>query len=327
MAVTSTPAAAADLHTAVRALAASQDGVVTRAQLRDLGVPRSLVRGELRGRRWQRPFPRTYVTFTGPMPFRTRVWAALLYAGADAVASHSTAAHLQELVDQPPARIDVLVRHGHRVRQRPGIKVRQSRRIDVVRHPARTPPQTFLEDTVLDLTDLASRPETVVDVVLAACQRRLTTAARLTLKARGRKRLRWRRLLAEVLSEAGEGVLSPLERRYYRDVERAHGFPRGRRNRPEGPAGRRRYRDVRYRRWKVLVELDGRAAHPEESRELDDLRDNELVAEEGSRTLRYGWRSVSGHPCVVASQVVDLLRSGGWAGTPRRCGPDCALSP
>jgi hypothetical protein len=325
--VTSAPGPAEDVHARLAALAASQDGVVSRAQLAELDVPRSFVRRELRSRRWQRPFPRTYVTFTGPLPFRTRVWAALLFAGDDAVASHSTAGHLQELVNQPPRRIDVLVRHGHRVRQRPGIKVRQSRRIDVVRHPARTPPQTSLEDTVLDLTDLASRPETVVDVVLAACQRRLTTAARLTLKARNRKRLRWRRLLAEVLSEAGEGVLSPLERRYYRDVERAHGLPRGRRNRPEGLAGRRRYRDVRYRRWKVLVELDGRAAHPEESRELDDLRDNEVVAEEGSRTLRYGWRSVSGHPCVVASQVVELVRSGGWAGTPRRCGPGCALSP
>ena len=94
-------------------------------------MPRSFVRGELRARRWQRPFPRTYVTFTGPLPFRARVWAALLFAGADAVASHSTAAYLQELVDQPPKRIDVLVRHGHRVQQRPGVRVRQSRRIDL----------------------------------------------------------------------------------------------------------------------------------------------------------------------------------------------------
>ena len=46
-----------------------------------------------------------------------------------------------------------------------------------------------------------------------------------------------------------------------------------------------------------------------------------------TRTLRYGWRSVSGHPCLVARQVVDLLRSGGWTGTPRRCGPGCALRP
>jgi hypothetical protein len=57
------------------------------------------------------------------------------------------------------------------------------------------------------------------------------------------------------------------------------------------------------------------------------VRDNEVVAEDGTRTLRYGWRSVSGQPCAVAGQVVNVLRSGGWAGTPSRCGPGCALEP
>lgn len=316
-----------DVLAAVRDLAAAQDGVVGRAQLVALQVPRGHVRGELRARRWQRPHPRTYVTFSGPMPFRTRVWAAVLYAGGGAAASHATAAHLQGLLDSPPARIDVTVTHGHRVRPRRGIRVRQSRRLHVTRHPAHMPPQTSLEDTVLDLTDEASNPEAVIDVVLRACQRRLTTASRLTLRARGRSRLRWRKLLADVLAEVRDGVLSALERRYFRDVERAHGLPRGARNRPEGERGRRRYRDVRYRRWRLLVELDGRGAHPEESRELDDLRDNEVVVDEGIRTLRYGWRSVTGRPCATASQVVELLRSGGWTGVPRRCGPNCALTP
>ena len=45
-----------------------------------------------------------------------------------------------------------------------------------------------------------------------------------------------------------DGVQSTLERRYRRDVERPHGLPRGFRNRSEGDRGRRRYRDVRYRR-------------------------------------------------------------------------------
>jgi hypothetical protein len=316
-----------DAVAAVHALAGPQGGAVARAQLIAAGVPRALVRRELRARRWQRPHPRTYVTFTGPMPFLTTVWAALLYAGPDAVASHATAAYLQDLVDQPPARIDVMVTHGHRVGRRKGMRLRQARRLEITRHPARIPPQTWVEDTVLDLTDEATRPDGVIDIVLAACQRRLTTADRLALRARGRSRLRWRQLLGELLAEVREGVLSALERRYYRDVERPHGLPRGRRNRTEGPRGRRRYRDVRYRRWRVLVELDGRAAHPEEHREQDDLRDNEVVTEDGTRTLRYGWRSVCGRPCDVAVQVIDLLRSGGWTGTPRRCGPDCAVSP
>jgi hypothetical protein len=197
----------------------------------------------------------------------------------------------------------------------------------VTRHPSRTPPQTRLEDTVLDLIDEAVTEDSVVDVVLRACQRRLTTAARLALRARGRKRLRWRRLVGELVAEVQAGVLSALERRYYRDVERPHGLPRGSRNRTEGRRGRRRYRDVRYRRWRVVVELDGRAAHPDEWQEADDIRDNELVADEDTRTLRYGWRSVTASPCTTAAQVGRTLRSRGWPGRLTSCGPACtALS-
>jgi hypothetical protein len=266
--------------------------------------------------------------FTGPLPFETRVWAALVHAGPDAVASHATAAFLADLSDREPERIDVTVPHGHRVARRPGVRVRQSRRLDVTRHPSRTPPQTRLEDTVLDLIDEAVTEDSVVDVVLRACQRRLTTAARLALRARGRKRLRWRRLVGELVAEVQAGVLSALERRYYRDVERPHGLPRGSRNRTEeGRRGRRRYRDVRYRRWRVVVELDGRAAHPDEWQEADDIRDNELVADEDTRTLRYGWRSVTADPCATAAQVGRTLRSRGWTGRLTSCGPACtALS-
>ncbi|CAN5168162.1 hypothetical protein BH20ACT5_BH20ACT5_22120 [soil metagenome] len=111
-------------------------------------------------------------------------------------------------------------------------------------------------------------------------------------------------------------------------------IPRGRRapTRPpqrcaepgRGRRGHRRYRDVRYRRFRVVVELDGRAAHPEDDRERDDLRDNEL-AERGEQTLRYRWRSVTGRRCQVALQVAGLLARNGWAGVPTPCGEGCPV--
>lgn len=304
-------------------LAASQDGVVGWAQLRAVGVSRRVVRRELRARRWRRVLPRTYATFTGPMLFGARAWAAVLYAGDDASLSHGSAAYCQGLVDTEPARLEVTVRHGHRVPSRPGVLVRQSRRSTQRRHPSRLPAQTRLEDTVLDLTEGAATEDLVVDLLLRACQRRLTSAGRLTLRGRERSRLRWRRLINDVLGDARLGVASPLERRYLYDVERAHALPRGQRNRQEGPTGARRYRDVRYLRWRVVVELDGRAAHPVERQERDDLRDNELRAREDVRTFRFGWRSVTGKPCQAAGQVAAALRAGGWPGTATPCGPGC----
>lgn len=306
------------------ALAEAQAGVVARRQLRALGISRRVVRRHLRQRAWQRPLPGTFVVFTGPLPPATRIWAALAYAGPEAVASHSTAAWLQKLADDLPTRLDVTVPHGHRHRgSRSTVRVRQSRHINARRHPAASPPQTRVEDTALDLADDTRDSSEVVDVVLRACQRRLTTAYRLRDRARQRRRMRWRRLVGDVLAEVSDGVQSSLERRYRADVELAHGLPRGSRNRTEGSVGRRRYRDVRYKRWRVLVELDGLAAHPDEWRERDDLRDNEVTVEESATTVRYGWRSVAATPCDTAGQVARLLTRNGWPGSVTACGPTC----
>ena len=299
--------------------------MLTRQQLRDLGVPHAIVRSRFRAGAWQRVFPGVYVIFSGPLPFVSRVWAAVLYAGPDACASHLTAAFLAGLHDRAPAIVDISIRHGHRLSRLAGLRIHQSRRLDDARHPVRQPPQTRVEDTVLDLADQATTTEPVIDIVLRVCQRRLTTPARLRERARARTRLRWRRLIDDLLEDVLAGVLTPLEQRYFRDVERAHGLPRGERNSADGPVGRRRYRDVRYLRWRLVVELDGRAAHPPDERERDDLRDNELVEAEGASTLRYGWRSVAAVPCRTAGQVARVLRSAGWTGKPTRCGPGCSL--
>jgi hypothetical protein len=307
-------------------LSEAQAGVVARRQLAELGIGRPFVRSELRGRRWSRVHPSVYATFTGPLPDLARVWAAVLYAGPAAAASHRTAAWLSGLQSDLPQRLDVCVAHGHRHRKsRETVRLRQSRHHAERVHPARTPPQIRLEDTVLDLTDATRSNRAVIDLVLRACQQRQTTPARLALTIRARKRLRWRRLLSELLSEVRDGVQSPLERRYFHDVERAHGLPRGQRNSADDSGGKRRYRDVRYRRWKLIVELDGRGAHPAEERELDDLRDNE-IAERAERTLRYGWRSVVVTPCDAAAQVARLLAQNGWTGSPDPCGESCMLA-
>jgi hypothetical protein len=306
-------------------LSAGQAGIVARRQLTEIGIRRPIVRSQMRLKRWRRVLPGVYATFTGPLPDLARVWAAVLYAGPNSAASHDSAAWLAGLRADLPDRLDVCVAHGHRHRaSRRTVRVHQSRHLAARLHPARRPPQTNLEDTILDLTDATSSSRTVIDLVLHACQQRQTTAARLSLKMRSRKRLRWRVLLKEVLTEVRDGVLSPLERRYLRDVERAHGLPKGTRNSGDNDGGTRRYRDVRYRKLRLVVELDGRAAHPVDEREFDDLRDNEVV-ERNERTLRYGWRSVCEMPCVTAAQVARLLVQNGWTGQPRPCSPTCPI--
>ena len=308
----------------------AQHGVLSRAQLLDLGLTKNFVAAQLAAHRWRRVRPGVYLTFTGPAPFHVHVWAALLYAGEGAVATGETAAFLGGLRDLAPTHIEISVEARRRVLEHQGggdvppLRIRRVRDLQRRRHPSRSPAQTRIEDTVLDLIDQAADPDRVVSVITGSCQRRLTTATRLAGAAARRARLRWRGLLAEVLDDVLDGAQSPLERRWRRDVERAHGLPTGQRNHREGSRGSYCYRDVRYRRYRTVVELDGNAAHPAENRELDRARDNHVV-EAGEVTLRYGWRAVAGAPCLAASQVGRVLASRGWQGHLRPCGSACPV--
>jgi Protein of unknown function (DUF559) len=179
---------------------------------------------------------------------------------------------------------------------------------------------------VLDAADESDRAVAVVDLVIGVVQRRLTTASRLRHRLAGRRGHRWRRLLNEVLTDVSTGVRSALERRWLHDVERAHGLPRSTLNRPDRDGDERRYRDAEFLRWGLVVELDGREAHPDAERFRDRRRDNRVTAS-GRRSLRYGWHEVVQDPCGIAAEVAGVLHSLGWPGEPRPCNPGCPLQP
>ncbi len=307
----------------LEALADLQAGVVSRAQALSGGLTSAQVGHRVRSGRWQRLHPGVYATFSGPLGRRARSWAALLHAGEGAVLSHASAAVEQGLVDDEPQAVHVTVAAGRRVLARPGIVVHRSRRLVAAAHPARSLPQTRVDDTVLDLVHASRSVDEVVGWLTRACQRRLTAPRLLREAASARSRLRHRRLVGEVLAEVADGVASPLERRYARDVEHRHGLPRGRRGARVVVGGRRRYRDVEYEQFATNVELEGLAYHPDDRAAEDDRRDNEMVLA-GAAVLRYGWQPVAGTPCATALEVATVLSRRGWRGRPRACGPACA---
>jgi hypothetical protein len=112
--------------------------------------------------------------------------------------------------------------------------------------------------------------------------------------------------------------------RYYRDVERAHGLPQAIRQARVVRDRRSEYRDALYAEYPVVVEVDGRLAHPAAERWRDIRRDNAAAAD-GCITLRYSWSDVAGHPCRTAAEVARVLTGRGWPGPPRRCGPACTV--
>lgn len=304
-------------------LAETQHGVVSRGQVLQAGLTRHEITARLRSGRWQRLHSGVYASFSGRPPREAALWAAVLRVGHDAALSHQTAAELSGLVDAPAPLIHVSVCRQAGSLRVSGIVVHYSSRLPAAQHPVRTPPQTRIEDTVLDLAQLARSAENAVGWGIRACQRQLTTPNLLRRAMTQRARLRWRGDLTEALTEVSAGVHSCLERRYLRNVERAHGLPTANRQIliVRGPS--RAYEDVRYQDYGTCVELDGAVAHPAETRWRDTRRDNANAAD-GIITLRYGWTDLAYHPCAVAAEVARVLQRRGWTGTLRRCGPTCS---
>lgn len=305
-----------------------QAGVVTRAQALESGLSQGTIRHRVATGRWRRLYDGVYATFSGPVPHEAQLWAAVLYASAGAVLSHETAAELQRLIDRPAPLIRLTVPPARRVVPQEGLKISTSRHVlKNQRFPPGVLPQTFVEDTILDLVDEASTFDEVCALVTRAFGRRLTSAGALRATAQLRKRLRWRGDVEALITEAAHGTHSLLEYYYDRDVERAHGLPRSARQTPyaKPDGGGKGFRDRSYQEYGVLVELDGASAHPEEARWADRERDNH-AATQRKQTLRFGWKHVRHHACDTAKTTATVLMNHGWRGSPRRCNPQCRVT-
>lgn len=315
----------AELAEYLRDLLERQCGVLARAQALGKGMTRKQVEVRLRSGRWQRLHPGVYATFSGDPHRSTVLWAALLRAGDAAVLSHHTAAELQGLSGTPSRAIHVMVPSGQLVSAIGGVALHYSRRVSQARHPARTPPQTRIEETALDLASGAASLDEALGWLFRACGSRKTTPDRIAAAMALRRRVRWRTELSAALGLGAQGVHSLLEFRYVSRVERPHGLPAATRQYRVIRAGQHhQYQDVLYQAYGVVVELDGLVAHPVELRWRDIRRDNSSAVD-GQQTLRFGWADVTDEPCHVAAQVGEVLAGRGWDGRLRRCGRTCQL--
>lgn len=303
------------------ALLRRQKGAVSLQQLRNLGLTGSQIASHLRSGRWQRPIPGIYVTFTGPLSSLTRYWVALLHAGCGAVLSHGSAGMLWQLVPEENHKpVHVTVPRSRGARSREDLVVH---RPESLPKAVGWPPRTNVPDTVLALCAQARRPSEVTTLLGRAAQRFPAEFTEVSRLAASRENLRWRKeILAAALDVAG-GAHSELERRYLVDVERAHGLPAGIRQRAVG----RTRQDVHYKRFATTVELDGRAVHQLSDATWRDMERDNRSARRSEMTLRYGWQDVRWRQCGVAAEVAAVLRSRGWAGYPKPCGPGCPVGP
>ena len=307
----------------------AQAAAIARRQSQLVGIDPDTMRNRVRSGRWQQIQRGVYATFSGEPLRETVLWAALLRAGPDAVLSHQTAAERHGLIDEPSPVISITVpasRHPAQVKI-PGVVVHRSDAILQTRHPAMLPPCTRVEDTVLDLIQVASSFDDAYVWICRAIGRRRTTADRIALAMAARKKMRWRREIGIALGDVKAGALSVLEYRYVHRVERPHRLPVARRQARIRHGTGSRYLDNLYERFAVCVELDGTAAHPADEQWRDKRRDT-ANAVRGILTLRFGILDVGDRRCQTAIAVASVLRSRGWPGTPHPCSrPGCPVTP
>lgn len=328
--------------------------MVTTAQLGAWGISKETARRRIAAGDWQRMFRGVVVLQSGPTSWRQRARAALLYCGPGAALSHQSAAFHHGVLREPGRAVIVTVPHVRTVTPQPGLVVHRTRtmpwtggRLRAV-EPAEavlglittlvSPPSLHTAGPPRQAAPARStvtRPPPgpsgdVTDAVVGL----LCNAVRagihpddLLVRAAGRTRMAGRRLLVEMLGQVAQGVESPLEHRYARDVERRHGLPRAVAQRWERVDGRWIRADRVYVGFGVRAELDGRLAHPFGATDDDVWRDNATLLATGDTTLRYRWRHVAVTPCATAAQVARALRDRGWLAHPRPCSPACPLAP
>ena len=131
----------------------------TAGQLICGGLSWDYLKSQVRQGNWQRPYRGVYATFSGELPRAAELWAAVLAAGPGAMLSYESAAEAAGLADKPSRVIHLTVPATRRVTSIPGISVHVSERAEAARHPAKLPPQTTVEETVLDLAGAAAQSQ------------------------------------------------------------------------------------------------------------------------------------------------------------------------
>lgn len=303
-----------------------QAGTVARRQLLEIGLVDSDIARLLRRRELARVHPGVYVNHTGDLTWRQRAWAAVLYYWPSALHGESALhAHHGTGLDVVDDRtIHIAIDERRRQRRRDGVRLHRVSRLKERVQPSRDPARVTLEHAVIDVASAAHDEAAAVAELADAVQSRRTTPARLTETVRGRRRTPRRRFLLELLADVATGAYSALEHRYLTRVERPHGLPTGARQRRVRIGRTPAYRDVEYRRYGVVVELDGRLGHEQQADRWSDMdRDIDAVVS-GDVTLRAGWRQALA-PCRLAVAVGRLLMARGWSARPTACGPSCAV--
>jgi very-short-patch-repair endonuclease len=257
-------------------VAERQHGVVTSAQLQEIGFTRSAISRWVAGARLHRVLPRVYAVGHSALSREARWMAAVLMAGEGAALSHESAALLWRVWRRAARRIDVVA--PHRRRSAPGIRIHHARRLhprDVTVHD--NIPVTTVARTLVDLTDELTAHQLANVIHEAAFRKRFDERATRTARRRANGRHNLTRLDAALDAHASgsAGTRSDLEDRYLAALHAA-GLPDPLVNTHVKTPSRDIEVDLHWPHLKLCVEIDGPGHGRPRTRQEDEARDAAL---------------------------------------------------
>lgn len=286
-------------------VADAQLGVVSRAQLADLGVTRHHVRRQVDAQRWQTIGPRVVALMTGALDAEQQLWVAVAHCGGSSPLAGLTSLEVHGLRGWEPEMRHALVPHSTRVPPLDGVVIHQARSIgpaDVV--VRRGMPCTSVVRSALDAAAGMPHETSAQGLVIAVVQQRLSTADDLVRGLERRPTQPFRAALRTALQHTADGAES------LREVEvgsllREAGFIRWQRQVViRTPRGTRRF-DLGVQLADgtlLLIDVDGPHHQDPAVRALDVAKDAEAIAL-GHATFRIPVESLS----VARAQLLRQL--------------------
>ena len=304
-------------------LTGEQDDVVSRAQLRKMGISRHRVRTEVRAGRWTLVGPRVIVLHSGQRSRQQWWWVAVLHAGPQAALHGYTAAEAAGLRGWERRPVHVLVPKGVRVPPLPGLVVHESRRLTAADlDPTGRPPRTRLPRAVVDAAAAENTARLACALLASVVHQRLATAAELRTELAAAGPVRQRRMLQAVLDDMAGGGAALTGIDFVRLCRTARmPLPDRQRVRPDA-SGRIRFLDATWRRRDgraVQAEVDGAVQLISRGRWDDLTAQAEARISGNTIVLRFPSAMVRLEPETVTTQIARAL---GIAARPR---PPAAL--
>jgi very-short-patch-repair endonuclease len=294
----------------VAAYAQGQANVISRRQVRGLGVTRWEVEAELRAGRWRAVGRQAVSLHTGPLSDEARLWVAVFEAGPRAYVDGESALVAAGLKGYEPRSIRITIPRGATpYRRMPGVDIRQSRRWD----PADTGPGRLpcsrVEVAAVRAALWARSDRQAALLLTMVVQQRLTTAEKLAIELLRIKRDRRRAFARLVVNDLLGGVRSLGELDVVRACRR-RGIPEPSkqvlRRTPNGTY----YLDLLWERWGIVVEVDG-IQHSWASQIVGDAVRQNAVSIKGKTVLRLPLLGLRVDPDTFFAQIQEALVAAG----------------